>query len=266
MTHVLGLSEDVTEEKERVTELEAAVARTTARVRELERHQAELDRMAMAGRMAARIAHEINNPLASIKNAFFLVRDALASTPEQSQWAERIDREIDRIARIVRQMYELYRPEAGRGRADVALTVVAATDVFASEARERGIRIRTDVPAGRHTVSVPESLLRELVAGVLQNAIEASPPNGEIRVAARVGADGLEVTVTDQGAGIPDALREQVFEPFFTTKNPGVVVRGFGLTMVKSIVDALGGRVIVADAPGGGACVRVRLPAPEEPE
>jgi signal transduction histidine kinase len=112
-------------------------------------------------------------------------------------------------------------------------------------------------------VSVPESLLRELVAGVVQNAIEASPPNGRIHVTARVATNGVEVSVTDEGEGIPEALRERVFEPFFTTKEAGVVVRGFGLTMVKSIVDALGGRVTVGDAPAGGACVRVLLPAAE---
>jgi PAS domain S-box-containing protein len=266
VTHVLGLAEDVTEEKNRVAALETAVGHATARVRELERQQAELDRMAMAGRMAARIAHEINNPLASIKNAFFLVRSALPSTPERHAWADRIDREIDRIARIVRQMYELYRPEAGRGRADVGLTVVAAVDVFASEARERGVHISTELPSVRHTVSVPDSLLRELVAAVLQNAIEASPRDGTVHVAARVESDAVEVAVTDDGPGIPAALRDRVFEPFFTTKEPGVVVRGFGLTMVKSIVDALGGRVMVDAAAGGGAAVRVRIPAAEAPD
>ena len=265
-THVLGFAEDVTVEKQRLSELEDAVARATARVRELERHQAELDRMAMAGRMAARIAHEINNPLASIKNAFFLLRDALVTTPERREWTDRIDREIDRIARIVRQMYELYRPEAGRGRAEVPRTLAAAVDVFASAARERGVRITTDLPVARHVVSVADSLLRELVSGVLQNAIEASPPNGTVHVAARIEPDAVEVTITDAGPGIPEDLRDRIFEPFFSTKEPGVVVRGFGLTMVKSIVDALGGRVTVDDAPGGGAAVRVRIPATEAPD
>ena len=106
--------------------------------------------------------------------------------------------------------------------------------------------------------SHPTLLYKSLLVGLLSNAVEATPPGGEITVRAQAADGGIELAVADRGAGIAPELRSRVFEPFFTTRPNGT---GLGLAVARQIVEAHGGRIDVRDRPGGGACFTIRLPA-----
>ncbi len=242
--------------------LEDLVADRTAQIQQLERARAQAEKMAAIGRIAARMAHEVNNPLAGVKSAFALVKTAVPPDHRYAPYAARIDAEIDRIAGIVRQMFNLYRP----GREDAHPFLVERTlhDVAAMmepACRERGVTVEVEAPASAMVDGVLEGSVRQILYNLLQNAVDASPMGAPVRLAAGVDPASLTLLVADEGEGIPEELRERIFEPFFTTKSDlprsGL---GLGLSITRSLVEAAEGSIRLDSEVGRGTTVRVVLP------
>lgn len=234
-------------------------------LRESARRSAEAEKLAATGRMAAMVAHEINSPLAGIKNAFRLVLDAVPLDHPDRDMAERIEREIDRIAHIVRQMYEVYSPRIEEPT-DVPVGAIVRDVLTLLEPlrRERRVTFEVGAIAPELTVRAHPGSLQQVLYNLVVNAIQASPCAGVVRVAAEsAGGDGVRISVSDQGPGIPAEMQSRVFEPFVTA-NTGAAPKqalGLGLAIVKSLVDSLGGRVEFNTVVGEGTCFRVCLPA-----
>ena len=184
-------------------------------LRRSEKMQAEAEKLAATGRMAARIAHEMNNPLAGIKSAYRLVRDAVPEDHPDRDMVERIDREIDRISKIVQQMYTLYSPKAGKNtEALVADVVRDVLSMLEPMRRESEVQFDTTGVLPGLNVRVPEGGLHQIVFNLLANATEASPPGGVISIAAELNesrADLVEISVHDQGKGIPPENQLRIF-------------------------------------------------------
>jgi hypothetical protein len=255
---ILGTAQDITDRKR----AEEQMCRAQEDLAKLERQQQEIEKLAIAGRMAAQVAHEINNPLAGIRNSFLLIQDAIPPDHRYHGYVGRIGKEIDRIARIVRQMFDLYRPDQEAARhfpVDQCITDVVA--MLEPSCRECHVRIALDVPDSSMHVYLPEGLLRQVLFNVLENAIEVSPREGEVRVTARVTDERLTVAVEDHGNGIPEHIRGQIFEPFFTTKSGksrgGL---GLGLSISKGLLDAMDGALEVETAVGQGTVFRIVMP------
>ena len=220
----------------------------------------ETERFAAMGRMAARIAHEINNPLAGIKNAFRLIRPAVAADHPFAHYVPRIDHEIDRLAKIVREMYELYRPASETQEefwVDEAVSdVVALLRVASADSN-----IQLDVNRARVRARLGSGLLRQVLYNLIQNALEHSPLGSPVRVRAGVELDELQLSVTDHGEGIRLEDRLRIFDSFFSTKegrsNAGL---GLGLAIAHSAVEAMGGRMELESEVGVGSCFTVHLP------
>jgi signal transduction histidine kinase len=176
-----------------------------------------------------------------------------------------VEREITRIAGVTRQLYETYRPEQnGSHGTSVPGLVSDAVSLLEQVNRASGVTIEvklTDLP---QTVRLPETIVRQSLYNLVQNAVEASPPGGTVEVAATVIDSVFILTVSDRGPGIPAEIRERVFEPFFTTKSAAVRTggMGLGLSLVGRSVQALGGQVEIHDREGGGTEFVVRLPIP----
>ena len=265
-----GISEDVTDRKQmeeqvrrHSEELEELVKKRAARIQELERQRAESDKLAAAGRMAARIAHEINNPLAGIQSSFQLLKGALSTTHRYYHYAGIIESEIERIANIIRQMYDLYRPEKESVRPfRIDQTIRDVVALLKAGSHDRGVSIESEANGAAETITLSEGLLRQVLYNLIQNALEASPSGSVVKVSAATAPNHLNIAVADQGHGIPAELRSLIFEPFFTTKigenrNSGL---GLGLSVTKSIVDAMGGTIAFESQADTGTVFRIELP------
>lgn len=231
--------------------------------RRAEASMKEVETLTTMGRMAARVAHEINNPLAGIQSAFLLIRDAVPAEHPHHSYVGAIEREIERISQVTRQLYETYRPEQDpSGTASVDQVVTDAVAFLDQVNRAREVQLVADLDGVPGTVPVPAAVLRQIVYNLAQNAIDASPPGGRVDIIAAATPTSLTLTVRDQGPGVPEELRDQVFEPFFTTKAASLKTSGMGLglALLRQTVQASGGTISVGSAPGGGAEFVITLP------
>ncbi len=229
----------------------------------------DLDRLSAKGQMAAYIAHEINNPLAGIKNAFALLEPGIPADHPHRKYADLIRREIDRIAGIIRTMYHVYRPPSAE-QGEVALLEVFQDiqNLLVPKCRAAGVQIHLDLPDPQLRVRFNGGLLRQVIFNLAQNAVEASEREGRVLLGARAGAQDSEITVRDFGCGIPPDWGDRVFRQGFTSKrDAGMSGLGIGLSTCKSLVESMGGTLAyTSGGPGEGCTFRVQLPhQPREP-
>ena len=223
----------------------------------------EVETLATMGRLAAQVAHEINNPLAGIQNSFLLIKGAIPTTHPYYSYVGAIEREITRIAVVTRQLYETYRPEQETiGRAAVATVVGDAVAFLQQVNRQTGVRVQVESNGGPSIIPIPGALLRQVAYNLVQNAIEASPPGGLVVVRTSAHDSRFELRVRDRGPGVPAEAREQIFEPFYSTKGGRLRTggMGLGLALVRRTVVAAGGAIAIEDVDGGGSDFVVTLP------
>ncbi len=217
------------------------------------------ERLSAVGRLAAGLAHEIRNPLASLAGAVELLSaDLPEADPTSRRLSEIVRRETARLNRLVGDFLAYAKPAPIAGES-VKLSSLIDDVVALAEQGELGdarIRVATDPDL---VVVGSCDALRQVLWNLLRNAAEASDPGGEVSVRARALDDGAEIRVEDQGCGIDPGSLERIFEPFFTTKSRG---SGLGLATVHRIVESHGGRLSVHSEPGRGTTVVVTLPVP----
>ncbi|NLS94694.1 MAG: sensor histidine kinase [Planctomycetaceae bacterium] len=232
------------------------------RLRESEGLRREAERFAASGRMAAHVAHEINNPMAGIVNCLHLVKGTLHADHPAERYVAAAEREATRITRIVRQMLALHRcrPEKA-GLFHVGSSIEDVALMLQPVARQRNVRIETRVEGGeKDCVRLPEESLRQVLFNLLTNAIEASSPGDVVRVDAERDGSQLRIAVSDTGAGIPKEVLDRVFEPFYSTKTEPGAGLGLGLPISRGIIESLGGTMTLESWVGKGTCCRIGLP------
>jgi len=249
--------------------LEQLVQERTARVAELEKHRAKMQQLAALGELAAGVAHEINNPLAGIRNALLLIKRHLPSDIKHFDKFELIDREIDRISGITHQMYQLYRPSQQTAtRFSICQTVEEVVSLSLPLSRKTKVGTNT-VDGGMKAVGdldVDEVVLREgelkqVLLNLLHNAMQASQPGQTVTVTTSTNASFVQIEVSDEGYGIADENLDQIFDPFFSTKSETVGQgMGLGLSVTRGIIEAMNGSIEVESKIGKGTQFTVKLP------
>ena len=239
-----------------------SVGRDITERKQLEEKLRVGEQLIATGRMAAGVAHEINNPLAGIKNSFLLIKDAVPQNHPHYAFVGRIDKEIDRIANIVRQMYDLYRPQADVSHQFQIVPVVQdVLSMLTSQAQKYGVTLILAPPTRPIQATLPESSLRQVLFNLIKNAIEASPQGREVRTTLACTSESLSLAVIDQGKGISADIRTQIFEPFFSTKKEETHTgMGLGLSISYSLVQAMGGELTFESGPDEGTVFRMTLP------
>lgn len=235
-------------------------AREEARVRDLERQLFHAERLTTAGRLAAGIAHEINNPLEGMANYLSLARGALerGDVETAQRRLDGVRQGLERAAMVVRQVLAHADPaKAPRVALDLNQVLTEATEFVRSRPEFAGVRFESALADAPLVVEGNAIMLGQVALNLIVNACEAQPGGGEVRVASRAVDGGVQCEVADRGPGIADADRERIFEPFFSTKNS----TGLGLSICHSIVRQHGGRLEVQPRPDGGTVFRMTLPA-----
>src|SRR5512146_1180292 len=245
--------------RSRTAELEQEIEKRRA----MERSAFEAEKLATTGRLAATIAHEINNPLEAVANLIYLLETDTKLPPEAREHARIAQRELGRVSHIAKQTLSFYRDSGRPGRFDAVSAVQEVIDLYGPKARARSLNVRLVNRDGEIAIEGYLGELRQVASNLLLNAIDASPDGGTILVRAKrtSGKPGVRITFADQGPGIPRDLLGKLFQPFFTTKEQRGT--GLGLWVALGIVTRHGGNIQIASntrAERHGTCVSVWLP------
>lgn len=234
------------------------IARDITEHKQMEDKMRESEKLASKGQLAAQIAHEINNPLAGIKNSFLLIKDAIPEDHPYYRYVGLIDKEIERISDIVRQMFDLYRPNQDPTEFSVNDAIHEVVALLEADCHEHNVVISID--SSDKALKLPEALLRQVLFNIVKNAVEASPPGAEVKIAASVTKDALTLTVSDHGSGIPEQVQTRIFEPSFTTKDSQTMGLGLGLAVSKNIVEGMGGSIHFESKADEGTVFSIVIP------
>jgi len=224
------------------------------------------ERMAAVGQMAAGLAHEIRNPLVSIRTFTQLLPERYEDEEFRSGFLDLTLAEIDRISALVGELLSFARPEADappESRVDVTDALERICMLLRSQARGAGVVLELEIDGEVPNAAIDEDRLRQVVLNLIVNAIQASPGHGRVVVSAKAqvadsGASGICIEVSDDGPGMSPEVAGRVFEPFFTTRAEGT---GLGLPLARRIVAEHGGRLELETNVGHGTRFSVYLPA-----
>jgi signal transduction histidine kinase len=253
---------------EMTAQLEGSRARLLAeaeRTVELQQQLRQAETLAVAGKLATAIAHEVGTPLNIISGrAEFILKTATLEAAARKD-LEIIVGQIERISGIIRALLDTLRPRPPDIRSTALGEVLErALPLLRHPARRRQVRLRTPDAAGLPLLAADPGQLEQVLINLVLNALDATPPGGEVEIDARPvaahGRPGVAVSVRDTGPGIPPELLPRVFEPFFTTKPVGRGT-GLGLAICRDIVRAHGGELTVDTRRAGGAMLTAWIPA-----
>ncbi len=240
------------------------IFRDLVEVRRLQQEVERTKRLASLGSLAAGVAHEIRNPLSSVKGFATYFREKLKDSPQDRDTATTMIQEVERLDRVIGQLLEFARPST------LKIKPVRVTDLIRhslklieGDARTKGVEVKTDLPANLPQALMDADRMNQVLLNLYLNAIQAMDGGGVLQVT--VSRDDSRklttITVSDNGRGIEAADQERIFDPYFTTKSDGT---GLGLAIVHKILDAHGGSIKVRSQKGAGTTVTMTLPDGEE--
>jgi signal transduction histidine kinase len=248
-----------------------SVMQDVTRMRELERRRIEQilfdsEKLAATGRLAAEIAHEINNPLEAIKNSLYLLSNKMAPNDPNLKFLQIATKETDRVSRILKQMLGFYRPPRME-LTDVNRLIEEAEGLIEKHLRQHRVRIENNLDPRLPPVIAAADQIKQVLLNLMLNAQQAMPEGGTVYVSTRAAhgsdpeflmTDSIHIQIRDTGKGIAQEHLPHIFEPFFSTKDEKGT--GLGLWVSQGIVQAHGGSIKLRSREGRGTMFSVALP------
>lgn len=252
----VGIVHDISDRKER-----------DMRIHELQSELLHVTRLTAMGQLASALAHELNQPLATIMNYVNTAKVLLANStdPQKGRFQDILDKtaeQTNRAGQIIRRLRDfLLRRESQRSLEDMNAILEEAIALALVGAAEQGVVTQRNFASRLPSVSVDKVQIQQVLVNILRNAMEAMTESKTRKIIATTSDSEpgyISVAIADTGSGMTDAVARRLFEPFVTTKQRGM---GFGLSISRSIVEEHGGRIWAEPNPGGGTVFRFRLPA-----
>ena len=241
------------------------IARDITARKHMERSLIQSEKLAAAGRMAATIAHEINNPLEAVLNLIFLARGSCVAGSETRGYLDTAEKEIERVSHIARQTLGFYRDTGRPSAVHVDELLGSVLTVYRSKLTSKNITVYRQFQAS-HPLTASRGELLQVFSNIIANSIDAMEPGQSLYLETRSTSDGdgteVEIRVRDEGSGIEAEHLARIFEPFFTTKEQHGT--GIGLWVAKQLVEKHGGRIKITSStvPGkNGTEVFIFLPS-----
>lgn len=234
--------------------------RDLTEIQELKREIERSQRLASLGKLAAGIAHEIRNPLSSIKGFATFFNERFKDMPEYQSTAKIMIQEVDRLNRVITQLLEFARPlEVIKKPASIRPLMQLSLKIIEREAQSKNIRITTKFSPEINEVHIDQDRFNQVLLNLYLNAVEAMEDGGVLSVALSREDDTqkVRITVSDTGAGIKKEDMVHIFDPYFTTKQSGT---GLGLAIVHKIIESHKGEVKIESEFGKGTTVTITLP------
>jgi two-component system, NtrC family, sensor histidine kinase HydH len=236
------------------------ILRDLGEIRQLQEEIRRTEKLAALGGLAAGVAHEIRNPLSSIKGMASYFGSKFPEGSQDREAARVMTDEVDRLNRVISELLDFARPsELTRQPTDIPMLLSHSLKLIAPDAVAKNITIKQEInidPDRRPVIDADR--FSQCLLNLYLNAIQAMPAGGQMQVRAWTTGDGaIHFTISDSGKGIPEAQQQQIFDPYYTTKPKGT---GLGLAIVHKIVTSHDGRISVQSRPGEGARFHITLP------
>ncbi|HAE58353.1 MAG TPA: hypothetical protein DCG54_02300 [Anaerolineae bacterium] len=230
------------------------------RVEESQRALVQSEKLAAAGRLTASIAHEINNPLQSVRNCLHLAVHEDLSPESRKNYINLTVQEVERLMMTVERMLDFYRPSVEFKPVNILDLLEHVLNLLGKQLRDRNIVVTTAWPAKLPSVQAISNQIEQVFINLVLNAFDAMPDGGELWINISQKRKTIQIVFQDSGKGVPDDMRESIFEPFVSSKSG----TGLGLAVSYDIVTAHGGRLdLLPPKPGHGAAFQVILPIKE---
>ncbi|MFC1839759.1 ATP-binding protein [Thermodesulfobacteriota bacterium] len=234
--------------------------RDLSEVQALKKEVERSTRLASIGRLAAGVAHEIRNPLSSIKGFATYFGERYKDIPEDKDTAKIMVNEVERLNRVISQLLEFARPlDIKKEAVDIKTIINHSAKMIERDASEKDIRVGVEIPEDIPPIAIDSDRINQVFLNLFLNSIEAMDSGGELSVTVNyeTSTDMMNIIINDTGKGInPDNLGN-VFDPYFTTKQSGT---GLGLAIVHRIIESHNGEIKVESKPGKGTSVIIALP------
>ncbi|MGZ3593810.1 MAG: two-component system sensor histidine kinase NtrB, partial [Syntrophales bacterium] len=233
--------------------------RDITEVRHLKKEMERSQRLASVGSLAAGIAHEIRNPLSSIKGFATFFKDRYRNNPEDQKTAEIMVQEVERLNRVIGQLLEFAKPmEMKKHWTSIEEVIGNTLKMIEGQAQTRNVAVRTDLPRHFGDIFIDRDKITQVLLNLYLNALESMDKGGTLTVAV-LPHEGrmVRIDVSDTGKGIDEKDLARIFDPYFTTRSSGT---GLGLAIVHKIMESHDGELRVTSEPEKGTTVSIFLP------
>jgi two-component system sensor histidine kinase HydH len=228
------------------------------RLGKIEKELQRSERLAALGKMAAGVAHELRNPLSSIKGLALLLKSKSSDEGSSVETADILVQEVERLNRSIEELLDYAKPaKLNKISLDINVVVEKTIQLVAMDMQAQGISLDSYLTEGLPEIMIDEDKLNQVFLNLFLNGIQAMADGGILTVSSIRRGDAIAVVIEDTGSGVAESDLGRVFDPYFTTKNDGT---GLGLAMSSKIVEEHEGKIILTSGPGKGTRVEVILP------
>ncbi|MEN6332439.1 MAG: ATP-binding protein [Smithella sp.] len=232
--------------------------RDVTALRQLEKEAVKNRHLTSIASLAAGVAHEIRNPLSSLKGFAVYFRERLAGDEEDQEMADIMIAEVERLNRVISQLIEFARPlQLKREKTDFPDLIQHTLGLIAADAKNNHVNITTDMASNLPPVEVDSDKVKQVLLNIFLNSLAAMKDGGSLKIRLAPGANSVDVIVSDTGTGIEKADLPHIYDPYFTSKPAGT---GLGLAVVQKIMEAHGGTINVESTGGEGTTVTLIFP------